>query len=80
MFFLGPITAILLAAATSSSNSNKSFVELRLRMCYDLAKEANVFVEKGQYQDAIPLYEEAIHMGRKPALALHEVQQQQGTS
>lgn len=44
-------------------------------MCYDYAKEANAFVERGQYNDAIPLYEQAINMGRKPALALYEEQQ-----
>jgi hypothetical protein len=74
MLFLGPaITAILLTA----SSNDKSPLEQRLSMCYDYAKEANEFVEKGQYTDAVPLYEQAINMGRKPALAFHEQQQQQ---
>jgi hypothetical protein len=76
MFFLGPITAILLAA----SGNDKSFLELRLSMSYDYETEAKEFVEKGQYKDAVPLYAQAIDMGRKPALALHEEQQQGETT
>ena len=46
-------------------------------MGFDLAKEADEFLNGGQYKKAIPLYDEAISIGRKPALALHQQQQQQ---
>jgi len=46
-------------------------------MGFDLATEADEFLNDGQCEKAIPLYEEAIAIARKPALALHQQQQQQ---
>ena len=78
MYLLRPITAILLASSSPSpqiQNPNPS--DLRFTMGFDLATEADEFLNDGKCEKAIPLYEEAIAIARKPALALHQQQQHQ---
>lgn len=62
MYLLRHITSILLASANPDPSN------LRLTMSYDLATEANELATKGMYQEASSIYDEAINLGRKPAL------------
>ena len=68
MRFLGAVWALLLA-----SNKNVDFLKVRLQFGYDAAQEARSFVQDEEYQKAAASFADALNLGRKPALALQEL-------
>mmetsp|Transcript_28737 Transcript_28737/g.44159 ORF Transcript_28737/g.44159 Transcript_28737/m.44159 type:complete len:211 (+) Transcript_28737:121-753(+) len=86
-WFVKPFATILLAASSAPQNKYERLVST-FEMAHEVAQEADDILSKKHddsdktkfYQDAIRLYEEAIMLGRKPAVALYELEQEQDES
>ncbi|CAB9506304.1 expressed unknown protein [Seminavis robusta] len=69
MHSLGALFAVLLA----SNSNNVEFLKQRLLIGYDAAAEATSFLEDQEYEKASRSFADALNLGRKPALKLQEL-------
>mmetsp|Transcript_23192 Transcript_23192/g.32391 ORF Transcript_23192/g.32391 Transcript_23192/m.32391 type:complete len:220 (+) Transcript_23192:176-835(+) len=83
-WFVKPFATILLASSSSPQNRYERLIST-FEMAHEVPQEADdILSDKNDnndktkfYQDAVQLYEEAIMLGRKPAVALYELEQEQ---
>lgn len=68
MRLFGALTSFLL-----STNGNVDQLKQRLQFGYDAADEARNFLAEEQYKEAAQSFADAFNLGRKPALALQEL-------
>jgi len=65
---------ILITASLAASSPKIEQLRLRLQMGYDATKDARSMISAAKYEDASRSYADALNFGRKPALALQELQ------
>jgi tetratricopeptide (TPR) repeat protein len=68
----GDVLLSLLDELSEQETDISSFMRQRLVMGYEQSLEAKAAYEAKDYQSAVQLYEEAIQIGRKPAMELEE--------
>ncbi|KAL7439632.1 hypothetical protein ACHAXM_006792 [Skeletonema potamos] len=76
----GDVLISLLDELSGEDTDISSSMRQRLIMGYELSIEAKAAYEAKDYQTAVQLYEEAIQIGRNPAMALEEARSSLGSN